>query len=106
MIFKRDGKFKATGFDNLQSPAATYVTASIQETDDSTLRQRLRHGPPEQTWATSYAINKYDGHRITEAIRTGDAILAGDSSYKEETGQIAGAYGFTTDVYRDDPCHP
>ena len=68
--------------------------------------QRLRHGLLEWTWDTSDAISGDDGHRIAEAIRTGNSIVVGDGSYKEETGQIAGEYRFTIDISRGDTCHP
>ena len=98
MIFKLDGKFEATCFAKLPDPATTDSTALIQSTDDITLRQRLKHGPPEWTWATSDEISGDDGQRIAETIWTGNAIVAGNGSYKDETGQIAGAYRFTIGI--------
>ena len=105
MIFKLYGKFEATDVANLPNPATTDGTALIQATDDRTLRQRLMHGPPEWTWATSDEISRDDGHIIADAIRAGNAIVDGDVLYKEEIYQIAGAYRFTIDISQGEPCH-
>ena len=51
-------------------------------------------------------ISGDDGNIIADSIRTGNANVVGDGSYKEETVQIAGEYRFTIDISQGDTCHP